>query len=282
VLAPDGRPASGVVVVSNVGGHAVTAADGSFELALPVEAGEREVRVTAVRGSGSSQTSVSVSVAPGGATTVGALTLQPGTCQPGWLPTFGPKAGTGDNVYALAAHDDGSGPALYAGGDLKSAGGAQVERVAKWDGASWSGLASGVSLPVFALAEYHDGTAPALYVGGDFQEAFGSGDSHPARWGGCAGFEVYCTAGTSASGCQASISASGTPSASASSGFDLLISGVEGAKDGLFFYGNNGRQANPWGSGTSFVCVVPPRVRGGGCSREAAPEERAMAPSVRT
>jgi hypothetical protein len=38
---------------------------------------------------------------------------------------------------------------------------------------------------------------------------------------------------------------------------------MEGAKTGLFFYGTNGRQANPWGSGTSYVCVVPPRVRGG-------------------
>jgi len=75
--------------------------------------------------------------------------------------------------------------------------------------------------------------------------------------------ENYCTAGTSASGCQALISAAGTASASASSGFSLNIAGIEGAKDGLYFYGSNGRQANPWGSGTSFVCVIPPRWRGG-------------------
>jgi hypothetical protein len=74
---------------------------------------------------------------------------------------------------------------------------------------------------------------------------------------------TYCTAGTSASGCQALIGASGTASATAPSGFSLLISGVEGQKDGLFFYGTNGRQANPWGNGTSYVCVVPPRWRGG-------------------
>jgi hypothetical protein len=75
--------------------------------------------------------------------------------------------------------------------------------------------------------------------------------------------ETYCTAGTSASGCQALIGATGNASASASSGFSLTISGVEGQKEGLFFCGTNGRQANPWGNGTSFVCVVPPRWRAG-------------------
>ena len=71
----------------------------------------------------------------------------------------------------------------------------------------------------------------------------------------------YCTAGTSAIGCQAMISASGTPSASAASGFTITVAGLEGQKDGLIFFGSNGRQANPWGSGTSFQCVVPPVVR---------------------
>jgi hypothetical protein len=75
--------------------------------------------------------------------------------------------------------------------------------------------------------------------------------------------ESYCTAGTSASGCQALVKAEGLASATASSGFVLSIANMEGAKDGLFFYGTLGRQANPWGSGTSYVCVVPPRVRGG-------------------
>ena len=73
--------------------------------------------------------------------------------------------------------------------------------------------------------------------------------------------ESYCTAGISASGCQASIGSSGTPSASAPSGFSLIIGGVEGQKDGLFFFGTNGRQGNPWGNGTSYQCVVPPVKR---------------------
>jgi hypothetical protein len=75
--------------------------------------------------------------------------------------------------------------------------------------------------------------------------------------------ETYCAAGTTASGCQASISGQGDPSASAGAGFVLTTAGAEGAKDGLFFFGTNGRQASSWGNGTSFQCVVPPVKRGG-------------------
>jgi Tol biopolymer transport system component len=73
----------------------------------------------------------------------------------------------------------------------------------------------------------------------------------------------YCTAGTSASGCTAAISSTGTASATAPSGFVVTASGVEGQKDGLFFFGTNGQQANSWGNGTSYQCVVPPVKRAG-------------------
>ena len=73
----------------------------------------------------------------------------------------------------------------------------------------------------------------------------------------------YCSAGTSASGCAVTLSSSGTPSATAASGFDLVGLDLEGAKDGLFFFSANGRQANAWGNGSSFQCVVPPVMRGG-------------------
>jgi len=81
--------------------------------------------------------------------------------------------------------------------------------------------------------------------------------------GSCSASVSYCTPGSSASGCQALISATGTASATASSGFVVTASAVEGSKDGLFFFGQNGRQANPWGNGTSFQCVVPPVRRAG-------------------
>jgi hypothetical protein len=73
----------------------------------------------------------------------------------------------------------------------------------------------------------------------------------------------YCTAGTSASGCRARIEATGTPSAPVAKGFFLTATDVEGGKSGLFFFGANGRQANPWGQGTSYQCVVPPVKRAG-------------------
>ena len=73
----------------------------------------------------------------------------------------------------------------------------------------------------------------------------------------------YCTAGTSANGCQAVISSTGASSASAATGFTLDAAGVEGQKDGLFFFGTNGQQANSWGNGTSFQCVAPPVKRAG-------------------
>ena len=73
----------------------------------------------------------------------------------------------------------------------------------------------------------------------------------------------YCTAGTSASGCQAIISAVGTASSTATSGFLVSATGVEGKKFGQFFYGQNGQKAIPWGNGSSFQCVMGPTKRGG-------------------
>ncbi len=80
----------------------------------------------------------------------------------------------------------------------------------------------------------------------------------------CASAPVnYCTAGATAAGCNASISAIGAASATAGSGFLLLVNGAEGAKTGIYFFGTSGRQANPWGSGTSYQCVVTPVTRAG-------------------
>ena len=73
--------------------------------------------------------------------------------------------------------------------------------------------------------------------------------------------DPYCTPGTSASGCTANVSATGTSSATAATGFFVNVTDVEGSKDGLYFYGTNGRQANSWGNGTSYNCVVPPVKR---------------------
>jgi hypothetical protein len=111
-----------------------------------------------------------------------------------------------------------------------------------------------------------DGT-PDIVAGGHLADdpVTGNVDAGMVRVfsGGAPGFVNYCKAGVSASGCRARISGSGFPSATAASGFVLSAVDVEGGKNGQFFYGANGRQANSWGNGTSFQCVVPPVKRGG-------------------
>ncbi len=78
----------------------------------------------------------------------------------------------------------------------------------------------------------------------------------------CPAVVSYCTAGTTTNGCNATLSASGTPSASASSGFTLSVSNVEGQRQGLIFYSVNGRNSSVWATGsTSFLCVKAPTQR---------------------
>jgi hypothetical protein len=119
-----------------------------------------------------------------------------------------------------------------------------------------SGFGSG-STAIGALDLYADGAGnPGSRVYWD--DMFLSGA------GGCSSNAInYCTSGTSANGCNATIGSSGTASANSGSGFTVTVSNMEGAKDGLFFYGQNGQQASSWGNGTSFQCVVPGVKRGG-------------------
>jgi len=92
--------------------------------------------------------------------------------------------GTDSTVTELTVFDDGSGPALYAGGLFAFAGEERANRVARWDGQEWSGLGSGMNGVVFALAGFDDGTGPALFAGGDFSTADGRPALRLARWDG--------------------------------------------------------------------------------------------------
>ena len=84
---------------------------------------------------------------------------------------------TGYEVRALAIYDDGSGPALYAGGYIDIGG------VARWDGSSWSNVGGWVGY-IDAMAVFDDGTGPALYAGGQMSVAGGSPGDGIARWDG--------------------------------------------------------------------------------------------------
>jgi hypothetical protein len=87
-------------------------------------------------------------------------------------------------VHALAVYDDGSGPALYAGGDFTTAGGVAANRISRWNGSSWAALGSGMNSTVHALAVHDDGSGPALYAGGRFTTAGGMAANRIAKWNG--------------------------------------------------------------------------------------------------
>jgi hypothetical protein len=87
-----------------------------------------------------------------------------------------------------------------------------------------------------------------------------------AAAGGIAPPQTYCTAGTTGNGCVASISGTGTPSATAGSGFNITVINVEGQKQGILFYGinNTGFSPSVWGNGgTSYLCAKAPLQRMG-------------------
>ncbi len=70
---------------------------------------------------------------------------------------------------------------------------------------------------------------------------------------------TYCTAKTTSLGCTPAISATGTPSASAGSGFVAMSAPVPGTHIGIFFYGQNGPAAIPFSG--AFLCAEPPVLR---------------------
>ncbi len=101
-----------------------------------------------------------------------------------WSPLGSGVAGSALTIYALAVFDDGSGPALYAGGQFTSAGGVSASNVARWDGSTWSALGGGVDGGVRALCVFDDGGGPALYAGGGFTHAGGASANRIAKWDG--------------------------------------------------------------------------------------------------
>jgi hypothetical protein len=78
---------------------------------------------------------------------------------------------TGGTVAAFATFDDGSGPALYAGGSFTTAGGVEIRAVARRTLSGWAPVGSGFDGPVLALAVFDDGSGPALYAGGQFMNS---------------------------------------------------------------------------------------------------------------
>ncbi|GAB3870169.1 hypothetical protein GCM10028824_18450 [Hymenobacter segetis] len=92
--------------------------------------------------------------------------------------------GPSNAVFALAIGTNGD---VYAGGSFTQAGGAAANNVAKWNGAAWNPLGSGMTaatdVTVYALAI---GTNGDVYAGGVFTQAGGAAANNVAKWNGAA------------------------------------------------------------------------------------------------
>jgi hypothetical protein len=105
-------------------------------------------------------------------------------CQPSWQPDF-PSNNLQYAVRAWATFDDGTGPAVYAGGDLRLEGAFQSVNLVKWTAAGWVKVGTeGVSGTVSALVVHDDGSGPALFVAGMFTSASGVSASNIVKWNG--------------------------------------------------------------------------------------------------
>ena len=95
-------------------------------------------------------------------------------------------------VLAAVVFDDGTGPALYVGGNFNiSTGDEPLFGIAKWNGRQWISVGGGVTASsgagvVAALVVHNDGLGgdPALYVGGDFTHAGNVPANNIAKWDG--------------------------------------------------------------------------------------------------
>jgi hypothetical protein len=120
-----------------------------------------------------------------------------------------------------------------------------------------------------ALASVASAPNDGFFTSASYRGAFAPGENWLDGWTATSAFGLtpvtstvaYCTAGTTSNGCNATMTAIGTPSASANSGYTLLVSNVEGQKQGLLFYSISGRSAAAWGTGSSFLCVKAPTQR---------------------
>ncbi len=95
-------------------------------------------------------------------------------------------AGVNGPVWCLLPVPNASGGTdLYAGGDFTLAGGAPASCIARWDGAAWYPLGSGMDGTVRALCTLPNASGGTdLIAGGFFTKAGGTTVNHIARWDG--------------------------------------------------------------------------------------------------
>ncbi|MFV9549841.1 PQQ-dependent sugar dehydrogenase [Algibacter sp. PT7-4] len=84
-------------------------------------------------------------------------------------------SGTNNEIRSLAIDEAGT---LYAGGNFDEAGGNTANRIATWNGTSWSSLGDGTSGFVEAIVT----TPSEIFIGGNFAIAGGQTVNRLARW----------------------------------------------------------------------------------------------------
>jgi hypothetical protein len=89
-------------------------------------------------------------------------------------------------VYSLVVFNDGTGPALFAGGSFAKAGGSPAPFFAKWNGLAWSAVSGAPAGPVTSMAVAPSAFAggAALFVGGNFSNSGAVSTHNVARWNG--------------------------------------------------------------------------------------------------
>lgn len=107
-----------------------------------------------------------------------------GNCTPDWSPIGSGPLVTNGQVMSLTTFDNGTGPVLVAGGFFTVAGGVTANRVAKWNGTSWSAFGTGFNDLVTSLVQFDEGSGPMLVAGGYFTSASGGSTKRVARWDG--------------------------------------------------------------------------------------------------
>jgi catechol 2,3-dioxygenase-like lactoylglutathione lyase family enzyme len=180
------------------------------------------------------------------------------------------QLGTSSEDAALAAAPDGSGGVYLGGQTLGSLGGPNAGHydawLARYDSAGnqlWIDQL-GTSTDDYAYAAAPDASG-GVYLSGRTDGSLGGpsaggSDAWLARYDTlCGASSKYCTAKTSSAGCVPSIATSGTPSASAGSGFTISTTSVLDNKFGLYFYGKSGPNNAPFQGG--ILCAAPPLVR---------------------
>ncbi|MEO1277523.1 MAG: hypothetical protein AAFV77_01015 [Planctomycetota bacterium] len=137
----------------------------------------------------------------------------------------GPGLELNSRVITLEVLDDGTGPALYIGGEFTSAAGLEAPFIAKWDGTSWTTF-EGPGSPspgskVTSIHVHDFGDGPSLFVCGDLFDVATLTAPAVLQWDGTAWIRPGSNLPGSTSG-----------SALASFDGDLFVGGLEMGRDG--------------------------------------------------